>query len=445
MSGVEDSPWADRLKRTRRNNPWADYESHDQKEWPVLDTAALYGLPGEVVRAIAPHTEAAQVALLAQYLVAAGNVIGRGPHYRVEGDNHGPNLFACLVGETSKGRKGTSWGRVRQIMSMADPRWMGDRVHSGLSSGEGLIWGVRDAITDYERQGRGAAAQRVEVEIDPGVRDKRLMIVESEFSAPLQVMKREGNILSRVIRDAWDRGDLATLTKNSPARATGAHVSIIGHITAAELRDDLDNISIANGFGNRFLWFMVRRSEPLPFGGALDEETVVDLGRRTREAIAVAQMVGRVALSAEAREDWRRLYPALSAGLPGMLGALTGRAEAQTIRLALIYALLDGRCEISREHLEAAVALWDYADESVDYIWGDALGDPIADEILRALREKGGKTRTELHHLFGRNRSAARISRALARLAAAGKVRAESRSDTGGRPAEVWVAVVEEA
>jgi hypothetical protein len=96
-----------------------------------------------------------------------------------------------------------------------------------------------------ERQGRGAAAQRVEVEIDPGVRDKRLMIVESEFSAPLQVMKREGNILSRVIRDAWDRGDLATLTKNSPARATGAHVSIIGHITAAELRDDL---------GSRQIW-----------------------------------------------------------------------------------------------------------------------------------------------------------------------------------------------
>jgi hypothetical protein len=155
-------------------------------------------------------------------------------------------------------------------------------------------------------------------------------------------------------------------------------------------------------------------------------------------------MVGRVALSAEAREDWRRLYPALSAGLPGLLGALTGRAEAQTIRLALTHALLDGRCEISREHLAAAVAVWDYADESVDYIWGDALGDPIADEILRALREKGGKTRTEVHHLFGRNRSAARISRALARLAAAGKARVETRSDIGGRPAEVWVAVVEE-
>jgi hypothetical protein len=53
-----------------------------------------------------------------------------------------------------------------------------------------------------------------------------LAIVESEFAGALTVARRDGNILSRVLRDAWDRGDLATLTKSSPARATGAHVSL---------------------------------------------------------------------------------------------------------------------------------------------------------------------------------------------------------------------------
>ena len=101
----------------------------------------------------------------------------------------------------------------------------------GLSSGEGLIWAVRDKIIQLERQGKGAAAERVEVEVDPGVTDKRLYILESEFAGALAVMKRGGNTLSRVIRDGWDRGDLATLTKNSPARATGAHISIVGHIS----------------------------------------------------------------------------------------------------------------------------------------------------------------------------------------------------------------------
>jgi hypothetical protein len=150
------------------------------------------------------------VAILLQYLAAAGNIIGRGPHYRVEGDRHGPNIFGVLVGETAKGRKGTSWGRVRQIMEIADPPWAQDRVHSGLSTGEGVIWAVRDSIMARERVGRGKNRQTVAYEADPGVADKRIYLIEPEFAGALTVMGRHGNILSRVIRDAWDRGNLAT-------------------------------------------------------------------------------------------------------------------------------------------------------------------------------------------------------------------------------------------
>jgi hypothetical protein len=115
-----------------------------ERPWPMLDPAAFYGLPGDVANAIAPHTEADPVAILVQYMAAAGNAIGRGPHYRVEGDRHGPNIFGVLVGETAKGRKGTSWGRVRQVMEIADPSWAAGCIHSGLSSGEGVISTVRD-------------------------------------------------------------------------------------------------------------------------------------------------------------------------------------------------------------------------------------------------------------------------------------------------------------
>jgi hypothetical protein len=199
--------------------------------WPSIDAAAFHGLAGDVVRTIEPHTEADPVGILVQYLTAAGNAIARGPYYQVEGDRHGPKLFVVLVGETAKGRKGTSWSRVREIMELVDIKWERDRVHSGLSSGEGVIWAVRDPIRQMVKEGKGARAQLVEETVDPGITDKRLRIVEPEFAGALMVMRREGNILSRVIRDAWDRGDLATLTKHSPARATGAYVSIIGHIT----------------------------------------------------------------------------------------------------------------------------------------------------------------------------------------------------------------------
>jgi hypothetical protein len=377
-----------------------------------------------------------------QYLVAAGNAIGRGPYYRVEGDRHTANLYAVLVGNTAKGRKGTSAGRIRQVMRVADLPWESERVVDGLSTGEGLIWHVRDASVEWVRDGKGVHAPLVERQADPGVSDKRIMTLEPEFARALRVMQRDGNTLSSVIRAAWDRGDLATLTKNSPARATGAHVSLIGHITADELRADLDRVSIANGYANRILWLCVRRAQVLPFGGALDDETIIELGRRTTAAIELARPRDRVQMTADAREAWRRIYPELSEGRPGLLGALTARAEAQAVRLALAYALLDGRGEIGTDHLRAAVAVWEYADASVQYIWGDALGDAVADEILRALRQASaaGRTRTELRDLFGRHRGAEEIGRALAALVAAGKARRDMRADTGGRPAEVWMA-----
>ena len=73
------------------------------------------------------------------------------------------------------------------------------------------------------------------------------MVFEPELEGALTVMKRHGNTLSRVIRDIWDRGDLASMTKNSPARATGAHISIVAHITKGELCSSLDRVSMGNG------------------------------------------------------------------------------------------------------------------------------------------------------------------------------------------------------
>jgi hypothetical protein len=116
--------------------------------WPVMAEEAYCGLAGDIVNTIKPQSEADPVALLIQTLASVGNAMGRGAYYQVEGDRHGSNLYAVLVGETAKGRKGTSSGRVRQIMQAADPQWVSDRMHSGgLSSGEGLIWAVRDPIT----------------------------------------------------------------------------------------------------------------------------------------------------------------------------------------------------------------------------------------------------------------------------------------------------------
>ena len=92
---------------------------------------------------------------------------------------------------------------------------------------------------------------------------------------------------------------MRALTKNSRAEATGAHVSIIGHITRDELRRYLDATERANGFGNRFLWVCVRRSKELPDGGG-----PVDMGKlgdRLLRAVEHARTVGEMRRDEEAR------------------------------------------------------------------------------------------------------------------------------------------------
>jgi len=107
----------------------------------------------------------------------------------------------------------------------------------------------------------------------------------------------------------------------------------------------------------------------------------------------------------------------------------------------MVYALLDSDWMIRRPHLQAAHAVWKYCEASARYIFGDMLGDPIADEILRALRGAGpdGLDRTSIHNLFRRHESAEAIGAALDRLAKCGKAVSRTRQ-TGGRPTEIWTA-----
>jgi hypothetical protein len=244
-------------------------------EWPqAMAPDASYGIAGEIVKALEPHTEADSAALLVQVLVATGVLIGRSPYVQVEGDRHCPNLFELLTGETSKGRKGTSWGRVRSIFERVHS-W--PRVVSGLSSGEGLKWQVRDPRSAMVKD-KKSGETRMEV-VDEGVADKRLLVIEPEFAQVLRVVARHGNTLSSTTRTAWDTGTLATLTKNDPVTATDAHIAIIGHITIDEVRAELTQTDTANGFANRFLFVCVKRSKCLPFsGGDLPERVAADFG-----------------------------------------------------------------------------------------------------------------------------------------------------------------------
>jgi hypothetical protein len=107
-----------------QHNPRSDSDeaNDDSDPWPdALGEEAYYGLAGEIVRTIEPHSEADPVALLVQLLIAVGNLVGSSAYFLAEADRHCGNLFATLVGTTSKGRKGSSWGQIRRLMDLVAP------------------------------------------------------------------------------------------------------------------------------------------------------------------------------------------------------------------------------------------------------------------------------------------------------------------------------------
>jgi len=393
--------------------------------WPAaIDEAALHGPAGEFVLRTEPHSEAHPVALLSQFLVGFGTACGRGAHYQVEADRHYPNEFCVLVGPSAKGRKGSSWGHVRRVLAEADAAFVTGCLASGLSSGEGLISQVRDPLDDTDPDAPG---------------DKRRLVLEQEFAQVLKVLSREGNTLSPIVRQAWDGETLQTMVRNNPLRAGQAHVGIIGHITKDELLRYLNATELANGFLNRFLLVGVERSKLLPFGSALSDDKLATV----RDAVSCALRFGAahrpLAFDPAARERWIDIYAELSAAQPGLAGAATARAEAHVVRLALIYALLDRAESIGLAHLEAGLAVWRYSADSARWVFGDSLGDPTADEIWVAAKERpAGVTRTEVSDMFSRNKKRREIERALIVLEEAGRLRRETRPCERGRPAEIW-------
>ncbi|MFA6549334.1 MAG: DUF3987 domain-containing protein, partial [Candidatus Margulisiibacteriota bacterium] len=400
-----------------------------KRPWPTLLKDAFYGVFGEFVNAIAHCTEADPGGILVQMLSCFSNIVGAVPFYMVGATVHRLNIFTVIAGRTSKARKGTGWDICLWTMKLIDFTWWANNVKSGLSSGEGLAWEVRDPLPDSE---------------DQGVLDKRLEVFEPEFSKVLKVNARTLNTLSEVIRQAWDSGKVSIMNKNSRVKATDAFISINGHITIRELRLLLSETDVFNGFGNRFLWFCVKRSNILPFGDDFEKFNVTPYIKRIKDAVAFSKTTGRIQFNDDAKKAWSQIYRELSEeraeDVSGLFDELTARAEAQVIRLACIYALSDMSSVVRVEHLKAALALWKYCEDSVRYIFSDALANPMAEKILNALKcSPKGMNRTEIAGIFQNNKKKSEIDNALALLLKINKVRKEMINDTGGRSEERWL------
>lgn len=401
---------------------------------PVLrpDPAVFTGFLGECVMTLDPWTEADPVGVLGTLLAGVGCAIGRAPHALVSTTRHPLLIWPLLLGRTSTGRKGTAHDMAESLLHYADPAFVTGNITGGLSSGEGLIHVVRDPT--YERHDNPEEEPKL---IDPGVDDKRRLIVETEFGGTMARAKREGSSLSAVLRQAWDGKTLATLTKSSVI-STGSHLSIAAHVTPREFLMRLRDSDLVGGTYNRFLPLLIHRSKILPEAPTPPADVMEALGYELRKRMDNARRVSWVPRTESASALWRELYAELSSGEDedDRLGQFVARSVPYTLRLSVLWALMDGERHVQPQHLEAAASLVRFSIASV----GELLRSPLdqrREALTAALRDAGarGLTRTEVNGVFAGKLTAPELDELLERVPG---LEVHKRS-TGGRPITAYV------
>ena len=197
----------------------------------------------------------------------------------------------------------------------------------------------------------------------------------------------------------------------------------------------MSKTDLFNGFGNRFLWGCVERAQLLPLGGDVPTEELKKLTERMKSAVEFSKRMSEVEFSSKATELWARGYQQLSADVPGALGAVTSRAEAQVRRLAIIYALMHESKRVLLQHLRAALEIWRFCRDSAEFIFVDSAGPSMEEKLMEIIPTTGlGIARTGISRVFS-NHQSKEIATALKNMETLGLAK-PTIVVTGGRPGE---------
>ena len=316
-----------------------------------------------------PRTDASFEGLLITTLVYAGSLMGHNPTTFYGSREQHTNVFAALVGTTGVSRKGTTSDLVRGVWKQVTDA-TNDIAHSA-NSGEGVI------VLAAKANG------------DP------VLIVEEEFARFLAAKGRDFATLSPIMRQAFDDVTLSSTTARGTVRAAVHHVSMIAHITREELTGSFNGIDVKNGFANRIAWtgtFQRPGVVVTVHDNALPRSLNDDLQAMLAWTTAIPKpLVGGVThqIDPVARQMLADASGSYNAGV-GLAPFLSRRLDTIAARLALIYACFDHERTIAPIHVEAALAVTDYAHASAKWVWPETTGDEKADFVLRHLRVAPG-------------------------------------------------------
>ena len=373
------------------NSSWKYKKDRDLVIEPTFnysDSQLFQTSLGKSILKICEDVEASPIAILTQLLTMFGNVVGRSIYFPLNASsNLYSNIYTVVVGETSRGRKGTSYGVANKIIFESTEQY-GKCCKVGLSTGEGIIHAIRNPTEE-----------------DNGVSDKRLLLTETEFARALEVIKRDKETTSSVLRDSWDSPpSIATLTKTNPSIASDPHIGFIGHITPNEFRSKLSAKEISNGFANRFIPIYSMRMNTIPRAKNLDFSTLFDTDDFKRR-INDLPINNRFELHSDALAYHDELYYKFEGDSRSELNEeLKARGFQNLLKLALIFSRFHGQEAITKESLIYAEEIIDYSHQTIDFLFSKfAKLSKDAKKVLKEIKTHGSLNRTQIRDLFNRN------------------------------------------
>jgi len=343
-----------------------------------LPATAWRGSFADYRNMVAPTTEAADAFHYAAFLQVLGCTIGRRLHV-YHADRQFPNFYVCLVGRTGLTRKDTTWSRAESVLrdlhaSSGDDPSPAFKTVRGLRSLEGLL----DEIA--------------------GERKVRLVMLGELLSLFAKASQQSLSNIIPGLTELYDmKDDFNPPVHQKDVKPAREHfVSIIAGTTQDWLRKALTERDIYGGFANRWLYFYGLPKEPMPNPPRVDQDKRNRLVQRLNEIRTWADSVpgGQIGISDEAsslfdgyyRDFYRRCDQ------PGLLPTLIVRIQDFVWKIALLYAADSMSDVISRDHLEAAIAVGGYLESSVAEVFasfGESKGKQVETKVYEYVKSIG--------------------------------------------------------
>ncbi len=343
-----------------------------------LPAIAWRGLFKDYHDLVAPTTEAADAFHFAAFLQVFGSTMGRRVHVYHAGRQF-PNFYTCLVGRSGLTRKDTTWSRAEDVLndlhaySEDDPSPPFKTVR-GLRSYEGLL----DELA--------------------GERKVRLIQLGELLSL---LAKAKQNSLGNIIPALTELYDMKNVV-NPPVHqkdvkpAREPFLSILAGTTQEWLQKALTERDIYGGFANRWLYFHGLPKDPMPNPPKVDLDKHNKLVHELNQIRNWADDVpdGEITTSNEANtlfEDYYRDYY-WRCQQPGLIPTLIVRIQDFIWKIALLYAADTMSETISRDHLEAAIAVGNYLEASVTDVFanfGESKGKQAERRVIDYLKGLG--------------------------------------------------------